>query len=110
MAPEQVRGDAADHRADIFAFGAVLYEMLSGRPRVSAAIRRSSTMTAILKDDPPPLVRGDRCPRHLDRVVHRCLEKSPAQRFQSARDLAFALEAMSRVDVGARVRSPRRAR
>jgi eukaryotic-like serine/threonine-protein kinase len=92
MAPEQVRGEAADHRADIFAFGAVFYEMLSGRPAFGgdSTVER---MTAILKDDPPALLAD--IPPHLDRVVHRCLEKSPSQRFQSAKDIAFALEAMS---------------
>ena len=95
MAPEQVRGEPADARADIFAFGAVLYEMLSG----TRAFRRDTaveTMTAVLKDDPPEL--SD--PAHLvspalDRIVRRCLEKSPEQRFQSARDLSFALSALS---------------
>ncbi len=93
MAPEQVRGEAADHRADIFAFGAVFYEMLSGRAAFGgdSSVER---MTAILKDDPPALLAGA-IPAHLDRVVHRCLEKSPSQRFQSAKDIAFALEAMS---------------
>ena len=93
MSPEQVRGEAADHRADIFAFGAVFYEMLSGRPAFGgdSTVER---MTAILKDDPPALLAGA-VPPHLDRVVHRCLEKSPSQRFQSAKDIAFALEAMS---------------
>jgi eukaryotic-like serine/threonine-protein kinase len=93
MAPEQVRGEAADHRADIFAFGAVFYEMLSGGPAFGgdSTIER---MTAILKGDPPALLAGA-VPAHLDRVVHRCLEKNPAQRFQSAKDIAFALEAMS---------------
>ena len=93
MSPEQVRGEAADHRADIFAFGAVFYEMLSGRPAFGGdtTVER---MTAILKEDPPALPAGA-VPPHLDRVVHRCLEKSPSQRFQSAKDIAFALEAMS---------------
>ena len=93
MAPEQVRGEPADHRADIFAFGAVFYEMLSGRPAFGGetTIER---MTAILKEDPPALL-ASAVPPHLDRVVHRCLEKSPSQRFQSAKDIAFALEAMS---------------
>jgi eukaryotic-like serine/threonine-protein kinase len=93
MAPEQVRGEAADHRADIFAFGAVFYEMLSGRPAFGgdSLVER---MSAILKEDPPALPAGA-VPPHLDRVVHRCLEKSPPQRFQSSRDIAFALEAMS---------------
>jgi eukaryotic-like serine/threonine-protein kinase len=95
MAPEQVRGELADPRTDIFAFGAVLYEMLSG----ARAFRRDTaveTMTAVLKEDPPDLAD----PAHLvspalDRIVRRCLEKSPEQRFQSARDLSFALSALS---------------
>ncbi|MGA7576450.1 MAG: protein kinase [Terriglobales bacterium] len=95
MAPEQVRGEASDPRTDIFAFGAVLYEMLSG----VRAFRRDTaaeTMTAVLKDDPPEL--SD--PSHLvspalERIVRRCLEKNPEQRFQSARDLSFALGALS---------------
>jgi Tol biopolymer transport system component len=93
MAPEQVRGEAADHRADIFAFGAVVYEMLSGH-RAFAGDSSVERMTAILKHDPPAILAGA-VPPQLDRVVHRCLEKIPAQRFQSARDIAFALEAMS---------------
>ena len=95
MAPEQVRGKAVDGRADLFAFGAVLYEMLTG----SCAFQRETpadTMTAILKEDPPELasVRSD-LPPALDRIVRHCLEKNPAERFQSARDVAFALEALS---------------
>ena len=93
MAPEQVRGEAADHRADIFAFGAVFYEMLSGH-RAFAGDSSVERMTAILKQDPPALPAGA-IPPHLDRVVHLCLEKNPSQRFQSSRDIAFALEAMS---------------
>jgi Tol biopolymer transport system component len=93
MSPEQVRGAAADHRSDIFSFGVVLYEMLSGR----RAFRRDSsveTMTAILKEDPPEI--GERGPPPaLTRIVNRCLEKAPAARFQSTHDLAFALEALS---------------
>jgi len=95
MAPEQVRGESVDARTDIFAFGAVLYEMLSGR----RAFRRptsAETMAAVLKEDPPELT-GTQLPisSALERIVHRCLEKSPEQRFQSAKDLAFALEALS---------------
>lgn len=95
MAPEQVRGESVDARTDIFAFGAVLYEMLS-RHRAFRRDTSAETMTAVLKDDPPELTD----PHHpispaLDRIVRRCLEKSPEQRFQSARDLAFALEALS---------------
>lgn len=92
MAPEQVRGRQADHRADIFAFGAVLYEMLSGRrpfERESAA----ETISAVLRDDPPPLdPTGALLPPGLEPIVRRCLEKRPEERFQTARDLAFALE------------------
>ena len=95
MAPEQVRGEAADPRTDIFAFGAVLYEMLSG----VRAFRRDTpaeTMTAVLKDDPPELSDPGRLVSPaLERIVRRCLEKNPEQRFQSARDLSFALGALS---------------
>ena len=93
MAPEQVRGLPVDHRADLFAFGAILYELLSGR----RAFRRDTapeTMTAILNEDPPDLIATDRpIPPALARIVDRCLEKSPSARFQTASDLAFALEA-----------------
>ncbi len=95
MSPEQVRGQPADHRSDIFSFGAILYEMLSGK----RAFQRESgieTMTAILKEDPPDLVEtNQKISPAIERVVSHCLEKSPAQRFQSARDLAFALGALS---------------
>ncbi len=95
MAPEQVRGQSADHRADIFACGAVLYEMLSGR-RAFAGASAADSMSAILREDPPELAgEPSRMPVALDRIVRRCLEKEPAQRFQSARDLAFALEAVA---------------
>ena len=95
MAPEQVRGQAADARTDIFALGAVLFEMLSGQ----AAFRRDTaaeTMTAVLRDDAPefPALQAPVAPA-LDRIVRRCLEKSPEQRFQSAKDLAFALGVLS---------------
>jgi serine/threonine protein kinase len=93
MAPEQVRGEAIDHRADIFSFGAVLYEMLAGR-RAFERATGAETMTAILREDAPSLssVR-DAVPPALERVVDHCLEKRPEDRFQSARDLAFALGA-----------------
>jgi serine/threonine protein kinase/Tol biopolymer transport system component len=95
MAPEQVRGQGIDPRTDIFAFGAVLFEMLSGK----RAFQRDSpveTMAAVLKEDPPELAD----PSHpispaLDRIIRRCLEKNPEQRFQSAKDLSFALDSLS---------------
>ena len=94
MAPEQVRGQAADRRADIFAFGAILYEMLTGK-RAFQKSTSAETMSAILNEDPSPISQFVRVPPALQRVVHRCLEKNPEQRFQSASDLAFALEALS---------------
>jgi serine/threonine protein kinase/Tol biopolymer transport system component len=95
MAPEQVRGEAVDHRADIFAFGAIVYEMLEGK-RAFAKATLVDTMSAILHEDPPPLSESAHgTPLGLLRIVHRCLEKSPEQRFQSASDLAFALEALT---------------
>ena len=112
MAPEQVRGEAADPRTDIFAFGAVLYEMLSG----VRAFRRDTaaeTMTAVLKDDPPELFDPGRLVSPaLERIVRRCLEKNPEQRFQSARDLSFALSALSGTETSSVARAaaaPRRA-
>jgi serine/threonine protein kinase len=95
MAPEQVRGQAADHRADIFAFGAIFYEMLSGK-RAFQKSTSPETMTAILNEYPPEISTVvPNIPPALQRVVHRCFEKNPQQRFQSASDLAFALEALS---------------
>jgi Tol biopolymer transport system component len=95
MAPEQVRGESADARTDIFAFGAVLYEMLSG-VRAFGRDTGAETMTAVLKEDPPDITGTIRLVSPtLERIVRRCLEKSPEQRFQSARDLSFALSALS---------------
>src|SRR5262245_15767802 len=95
MAPEQVRGLPVDHRADLFAFGAVLYELVTGQ----RAFRRDTaaeTMAAILKEEPPHLAAIERpIPPALARIVERCLEKTPAARFQTATDLAFALEGLS---------------
>jgi eukaryotic-like serine/threonine-protein kinase len=95
MAPEQIRGNPGDALSDIFALGAILYEMLAGRP----AFRGDSpieTLNSILKDDPPDFYEvGLRVPAALDRVVRHCLEKKPEDRFQSARDVAFDLGSMS---------------
>jgi eukaryotic-like serine/threonine-protein kinase len=93
MAPEQVRGQPADARSDVFALGAVLYEMISGR-RAFARDTPADTMTAILSEDPAELT-GAPFPPGLGRILRHCLEKLPDQRFQSARDLAFDLEALS---------------
>ena len=96
MAPEQVRGEPADHRSDIFAFGAILYEMLRGQ-RAFKRDTSAETLTAILKEDPPELesASGQQIPPAMDRIVRRCLEKQPGLRFQSASDLGFAIEALS---------------
>ena len=95
MSPEQVRGQPADHRTDIFSLGAILYEMLAGT-RTFHKTTSADIMSAILNEDPPAISEiAPDLPPALQRVVHRCLEKSPAQRFQSASDLAFALGAIS---------------
>src|SRR5579872_2440602 len=95
MSPEQVRGLAVDHRADIFAFGAILYEMLVGK-RMFARPTSADTMSAVLNDEFPAVSEfPPDTPTSLERVVRRCLEKNAEQRFQSASDLAFALEALS---------------
>src|SRR5262245_34575064 len=102
MAPEQVRGQTVDHRADVFALGAILYEMLSGQ-KAFAGATAADTISAIIDRDPPELPSERRIPPGLVRVVDRCLEKNPAARFQSTRDLAFALESLStHSEVGAR--------
>jgi Tol biopolymer transport system component len=95
MSPEQVRGKPADARSDIFSFGAILYEMLAGR-RAFQADSPGETMAAILREEPPELsASGQNLAPGLERIVRHCLEKNPSERFHSAHDLAFDLEALS---------------
>lgn len=102
MSPEQVRGKPADARSDIFSFGAILYEMLSGK-RAFHGESSADTMSAILKEDPPDLAETNRnIAPALDRIVRHCLEKNPAERFQSARDVAFNLDALTEVSTSTR--------
>jgi len=95
MSPEQLKGQRVDHRSDIFSFGAILYEMLSGK-RAFRGDSMAETMSAILREDPPDLSETNKTVSPaLGRVVRHCLEKNPAERFHSARDLAFAIESLS---------------
>ncbi len=101
MSPEQCRGAAIDARSDIFSFGAVLYEMISGR-HAFRGDTTADTISSILKEEPPDLATTGRdVPPMLERIVHHCLEKDPAARFQSARDIAFALESLPSVSSSA---------
>jgi Tol biopolymer transport system component len=95
MSPEQLKGQSVDHRSDIFSFGAILYEMLSGK-RAFRGDSMAETMSAILREDPPDLSETNKTVSPaFERVVRHCLEKNPAERFHSARDLAFAIESLS---------------
>ncbi|HEY3202309.1 MAG TPA: protein kinase [Thermoanaerobaculia bacterium] len=95
MSPEQVRGKAADPRSDIFAFGTILHEMLSGQ-RAFRGDTAADTITAILSKEPPDLSQTNKdIHPGIDRIVRHCLEKNPEERFQSARDVAFDLETLS---------------
>jgi len=112
MSPEQVKGQNADHRSDLFSFGAILYEMLSGK-RAFHGDTSVETMSAILKQDPPELSEINRTvPPALERIVRHCLEKNPEERFQSARDVAFNLVNLSEISSGSTavraMRGPRR--
>ncbi len=106
MSPEQVRGQPTDQRADIFALGAILYEMVMGKGTFQRPTS-ADTISAILNEEPPSITElAPDTPASLERVIRRCLEKNPEQRFQSASDLAFALEALSdpsTVAIGAHV-------
>lgn len=102
MSPEQVRGKPADHRSDIFSFGAILYEMISGK-RAFHGETSADTMSAILKEETPELSETARnVPPGLERIVRHCLEKHPSQRFQSAGDLAFDLEALTEISTSSK--------
>jgi serine/threonine protein kinase len=112
MSPEQVRGQVADHRSDLFSLGLVLYEMVSGK-RAFTGDSAVEVMNAILKQEPQELEGA--VPPSLDRIIRRCLEKKPEERFQSASDLAFDLESFSgsserKVQQGAGCGSIRRSR
>jgi WD40 repeat protein len=94
MAPEQLRGEDVDSRSDIFSLGAMLYEMYAGR-RAFTGRSAVETMSAILKEDPPELGPVKGVSPAVERIIRRCLEKNPLERFQSARDVTFAFEALS---------------
>ena len=107
MSPEQVRGEPTDSRSDIFSFGAVLYEMLTGK-RAFKRETSAETMTAILRDEPLALNdAGWQGPPELQRILARCLEKNVARRFQSASDLAFAIESLGGTSPATRVSQPK---
>jgi serine/threonine protein kinase/tetratricopeptide (TPR) repeat protein len=100
MSPEQVRGQAADHRSDIFSFGSILYELFSGK-RAFSGDSAADTMSAILREDPPDLTSAIP-PVHpaVDRAIRHCLEKNPLERFQSAHDLVFQLQTAENLHPG----------
>ena len=107
MSPEQVRGESSDARSDIFSFGAVLYEMLTGK-RAFKRDTTAETMTAILREEPPELSEtGWQGPPALQRVLSRCLEKNVERRFHSASDLAFAIESLSGTSATHSMEQPR---
>ena len=106
MSPEQLRGKPVDHRSDIFTFGAILYEMLSGR-RAFRGETEVDTMTAVLRENPPEAnLEKAEIPLGYRDIVRHCLEKEPENRFQTARDLAFAVQTISGSTTGAQVRVP----
>ena len=107
MSPEQLRGKAVDHRSDLFSMGAILYEMLSGR-RAFRGETEVDTITAVLLQDPAEInLEQASVPASCQQIVRHCLEKDPENRFQSARDLAFALETLANASGPIRLRAPR---
>jgi eukaryotic-like serine/threonine-protein kinase len=105
MSPEQAEGHPVDPRSDVFSFGAVLYEMVTGR-KAFARESPSATIAAVLRDDPEPAASvSGAVPPELDRVIHRCLRKDPAKRFQSMADLKVALEELREESAGTRKRT-----
>jgi serine/threonine protein kinase/Tol biopolymer transport system component len=107
MSPEQLRGKAVDHRSDIFSVGAILYEMLTGR-RAFRGETEVDTITAVLLEDPPQInLEQASVPLPFQQIVGHCLEKEPENRFQSPRDLAFALDTLADASGPIRLRPPR---
>jgi serine/threonine protein kinase/Tol biopolymer transport system component len=106
MSPEQLRAKAVDHRSDIFSVGGILYEMLTGQ-RAFRGETEVDTITAVLKEDPPETnLEQSRIPVSFRQIVRHCLEKEPENRFQSARDLAFALETLASPSEAIRLKTP----
>ncbi len=101
MSPEQLRGEDVDHRSDVFAFGTIVIEMLTGKAPFGAG-SSADIVTAILRDE----VALGSLPAGFERVIRRCLEKRPERRFQSTQDLVFALESLRSVPMRPRVRIP----
>jgi serine/threonine protein kinase/WD40 repeat protein len=107
MSPEQLRAKAVDHRSDIFSVGAILYEMLTGR-RAFRGETEVDTITAVLLQSPPEInLEQSGVPVSFQQIVSHCLEKEPENRFQSARDLAFALDTLANASGPIRLRAPR---
>jgi serine/threonine protein kinase len=107
MSPEQLRSKAVDHRSDIFSMGAILYEMLSGH-RAFRGETEVDTITAVLLEDPAEInLEQASVPESFQQIVRHCVEKEPEKRFQSARDLAFALETLANPSGPVRLKAPR---
>ncbi len=103
MSPEQLRGRLVDHRSDIFSFGSILYEMLTGK-RAFSGETEVDTMMAVLKEEPPEMVVSKQgIPFGFEQIVRHCLEKEPENRFQSARDLVFALGTVGTVSTSKQI-------